>query len=104
MKCTPSIKIHEYRISEEEKRLNSIIYSLNSMDYDATGARAVVKIIEEQGVDKFNFKYPYDSFEEFKKHTLAGEFDVDIASVLVTPEEDEEFRKAVEEDRACTRH
>ena len=50
-------------------------------------------------MDKFDFDYPYGSFEEFKRHVLDGEFDVDVESMIMTDEEQKELQKAVEEKR-----
>ena len=48
---------------------------------------------------RIQFDYPYGSFEEYKKHVLAGEFDLDIKSVLTSPEEQKELDKAVKEGK-----
>lgn len=60
--------------------------------------RDAVRIIEEQGVDKFDFDYPYGSFEEFKKHTLAGEFDIDADYMALTDEKRSKLKNAVREN------
>ena len=91
------IKVCPVRVSEDRKKLNYIIYLLS--DYNACNARDAVRIIEEHGVDKFDFDYPYGSFEEFKKHTLAGEFDVDIEAMLLTDKERAEQEKAIREGK-----
>lgn len=85
------IKVCPIRVSEDRKKLNYIIYLL--FDYEVRNARDAVCIIEEHGVDKFDFDYPYGSFEEFKKHTLAGEFDVESAEI--TDEERVEWDRAL---------
>lgn len=85
------------KIPENKKKSNYIVRML--FDYDVEDARDAIRIIEEQGVDKFQFNYPYGSFEEYKKHVLAGEFDLDIKSVLTSPEEQKELDKAVEEGK-----
>ena len=91
----PFMKKAETYISDNDRKLLYITCHLK----DAGDARDAVHIIEEQGVDKFDFDYPYGSFEEFKKHTLAGEFDVDIESMLMTDEEIAEQEKAIREGR-----
>ena len=93
----PEVKINLDRTPTPKTKLNHIIYLL--CDYDVGDARDAVRIIEKYGVDKFDFDYPYGSFEEFKKHVLAGEFDVDIESIMITKEEHDELEKAVKEGR-----
>ena len=92
-----NINIPDIEIPEVKIKSNYIIRML--FDYDVEDARDAIRIIEEQGVDKFQFDYPYGSFEEYKKHVLAGEFDLDIKSVLTSPEEQKELDKAVKEGK-----
>lgn len=93
----PNINIPDIDVSEDEVKSDYIIRML--FDYDVEDARDAIRIIEEQGVNKFQFDYPYGSFEEFKKHVLAGEFDIDITSSIRTPEEEAELEKAVKEGK-----
>ena len=93
----PRVDVPISKIPENKKKSNYIIRML--IDYDVEDARDAIRIIEEQGVDKFQFDYPYGSFEEYKKHVLAGEFDLDIKSVLTSPEEQKELDKAVKEGK-----
>lgn len=92
-----NINIPDIEIPEVKIKSNYIIRML--FDYDVEDARDAIRIIEEQGVDNFQFDYPYGSFEEYKKHVLAGEFDLDIKSVLTSPEEQKELDKAVKEGK-----
>ena len=92
-----NINIPDIEIPEVKIKSNYIIRML--FDYDVEDARDAIRIIEEQGVDKFQFDYPYGSFEEYKKHVLAGEFDLDIKSVLTSPEEQKKLDKAVKEGK-----
>lgn len=85
------IKVCPVRVSENRKKLNYIIYLL--YEYGADDVRDAVRIIEEHGMDKFDFDYPYGSFEEFKKHTFAGEFDVEDTEI--TDEERAEWDRAL---------
>lgn len=93
----PRIDVPIPKIPENEKKSNYIIRML--FDYDVEDARDAIRIIEEKGVDKFQFDYPYGSFEEYKKHVLAGEFDLDIKSILTSPEEQKKLDKAVKEGK-----
>lgn len=95
----PNINIPKYCVSADEKKIDRIIYALNHMNYDVNDERDAVRIIEEHGVNKFQFDYPYGSFEEFKKHVLAGEFDINVASSMRTPEEQKKLDKAVKEGK-----
>ena len=92
----PEVKINLDRTPTPRTKLNYIIYLLS--DYNACNARDAVRIIEEHGVDKFDFDYPYGSFEEFKRHTLAGEFDVKLK--IATKEDHERLQQAVKEGKA----
>ena len=93
----PRVDVPISKIPENKKKSNYIIRML--FDYDVEDARDAIRIIEEQGVDNFQFDYPYGSFEEYKKHVLAGEFDLDVKSVLTSPEEQKELDKAVKEGK-----
>lgn len=95
----PRINTPKYHVSDDRKKINYMIYVLNGMNYGVGNARGTVEIIEKLGVDKFQFDYPYGSFEEYKKHVLAGEFDVDVKSIIRTPEEEAELEKAVKEGK-----
>ena len=83
----PRYNIPRHKPSEIEVKSIYIIRMLHAAGYDIEGDRDAVKLIEEKGVDKFDFDYPYGSFEEHKKHVLAGEFDVDIESMMMTDED-----------------
>ena len=93
------IKVCPVRVSEDRKKLNYIHYILRERGYDVGSTRDALRIIEKHGVDKFDFDYPYGSFEEFKKHVLAGEFDIDIEAMMMTDEEIAEQEKAIREGR-----
>ena len=90
-KCIPTDDIQKYRISDDERKSNFILHQLIIMNYDVVSERDVIKVIEEHGIDKFDFDYPYGSFEAYKKHVLVGEFDVE--SHMATKEEHEQFVK-----------
>ena len=98
MKYMPK-NISKYHISDDEKKANVIIYQLSRMGYEACSERDTIKIIEKHGIDTFDFDYPYGSFEEYKKHVLAGKFDVDIKSHILTDDQRKELDKAVKEGK-----
>ena len=80
----PKLDIPDCNSSENDIKLYRIMYSLCDMSHYADDARDVIHIIEKYHLDKSQFDYPYGSFEEFKKHVLAGEFDLDISDHLMT--------------------
>lgn len=89
----PRYNIPKCKPSEIEVKSIYIIRMLFKAGYDVGNARDAVKLIEEKGIDKFDFDYPYGSFEEYKKHVLAGEFDVE--SMEVTDEQRAECERSV---------
>ena len=91
----PEVKIERKRTPITTIKAWCIVRALD--DYNACNARDAVCIIEKYGVDKFDFDYPYGSFEEFKKHTLAGEFDVEIK--LATKEDHKKLLQDVKEGK-----
>lgn len=61
--------------------------------------KSVIRIIEIFHIDKSQFDFPYGSFEEAKKHVLAGEFDYSEQSFSSSDEQIEALHKAVEEGK-----
>ena len=97
MRYIPEIDIPDIDVSDDEVKSDYIVRML--IDYGVGDARDAVKIIEEQGVDKFQFDYPYGSFDAYKKHVLNGDFDVDIESIITSPEEQKELHTAVKDGK-----
>ena len=97
----PKLDIYKHKLSEDRVKLNSLIYALCSMNYDVYDARSCLKTIEKYHLNKLQFTYPYGSFDEFKKHTLSGGFDVDIQIHYTTEQERKTFEEAMENGRAC---
>ncbi len=79
-----------------EKIMSFLIYDMN---YDVTDEREAVRIIEHMGIEKFNFDYPYGSFEAFKQHVFAGEFDKDFSDIQMTDEDRKMIAKAEREGK-----
>ena len=50
-------------------------------------------------MDKSQFDYPYASYDEFKKHVLLGEFDIDVDSMMMTKERRAQLDKDVREGK-----
>lgn len=82
-------------------KIFKIMRQLDTMGYHADGARNVVLVIEKVNIDKSQFDFPYGSFEEFKKHTSDGEFDIDENKYAATDASRKKFRKELEEGRIC---
>ena len=95
----PKLKKSRHHSSDEILKLHHIIYLLRGMDYNIYDARSVIDVIENFNLDKTKFEYPYDSYENFKQHVYAGEFDVDIDLLLMSEEHCKELNKAVKEGR-----
>lgn len=93
----PLIPIPNCKPSKEKLQASLIVRTLVGMGYDINTKRDAIAIIESEGIEKFNFDYPYGSFEAFKQHVLAGEFDVHVK--LGTKEHHEELEKAVREGK-----
>lgn len=93
----PRLYMPDHNVSDVDIKADRIVQILYDMGYDVGDERDVVRVIEKEGVDKFDFDYPYGSFEEFKRHVLDGEFDVDLH--LMTDEEREQWDKDEKEGR-----
>ena len=95
----PRYNTPECKPSEAEVKSDYIVRMLLNAGYDIEDERDAVRIIEEHDVNKFDFDYPYGSFEEYKRHVLAGEFDVDIYSMTLTDEKRTEQEEAIRAGR-----
>lgn len=95
----PKLDAPECNSSENDIKLYHIMYALNNMSYYVDDARDVVRIIEKYALDKSQFDYPYGSFDEFKKHTLSGDFDVDENDHVITEQRRKELAKAVKDGK-----
>ena len=97
----PVPKILKYKPVSDKKTIKSniIIRQLFGMGYDVDDARSAIKIIKDDNLDKSQFDFPYESFEETKAHVLAGEFDYDDKPFSSSKEEIEALDKAVKEGK-----
>ena len=100
----PKYDLPEYKSDENELKADIIVRKLSKMGYSVDTERDAVQIIDNFNLDKSQFDFPYHSFEEFKKHVLAGEFDYDEKSFFSSKEECEELDKAVKEGRLWVTH
>lgn len=95
----PKYDLPEYKPDETELKADIIVRKLSKMGYSVNTERDAVHIIDSFNLDKSQFDFPYHSFEEFKKHVLAGEFDYDEESFSSSEEEIEALHKAVKEGK-----
>ena len=94
----PRLNMPKHKLTEDGKMLN-VISKLCLMGYDVCEAKNAIQIIEMFELDKSQFDFPYGSFDEAKKHVLAGEFDYDEESFFSSKEECEALDKAVAEGK-----
>lgn len=94
----PRLNIPKYKLTEND-RMDIVIRQLCKMGYKVNNAKRAIRIIEKFHIDKSQFSFPYNSFEEFKKHVLAGEFDYDEEPFFSSKEEIEALHKAVAEGK-----
>ena len=94
----PRLNIPKHKLTEDGKMLN-VISKLCLMGYEVCEAKNAIRIIEMFDLDKSQFDFPYGSFEEAKKHVLAGEFDYSEESFSSSEEEIEALHKAVKEGK-----
>ena len=87
------------KTSEEKIKRDIIFRKLYDMHYNVLNERNAIRIIEEYNIDKTQFDWPYGSFEAFKQHVLAGDFDRKITTEI-TKEQHDQFKKDVEEGRS----
>ena len=90
----PKYDLPEYKSDENELKADIIVRKLSKMGYSVNTERDAVQIIDNFNLDKSQFDFPYHSFEEFKKHVLAGKFDYDTDTFASSQEEiDELYRR-----------
>ena len=87
----PKYDLPEYEPDENELKVDVIMQKLSDMGYSVATERDAVQVIDSFVLDKSQFDFPYGSFEGFKKHVLAGEFDYDEESFFSSKEECEEL-------------
>ena len=84
----PKFNLPKHKTSETKIKARIIMSHLTyDMNYDISDMREAIRIIESIGTEKFNFDYPYGSFEAFKQHVFAGEFDKDFSDIQMTDED-----------------
>ena len=84
----PKFKAPKHKPSEIRLKSDYIVRTLISMNYNIKDEKDAIVVIESNGIDKFNFDYPYGSFDAYKEHVLAGEFDIDLSKMMTKAEHD----------------
>ena len=100
----PRLIMPEHKVNEKWFKANYIVRTLVRAGYDIGDARDAIQIIESENLDKSQFDYHYGSYDEFKKHVLLGEFDIDIDSMMMTKERREQLDKDVREGKLWFTH
>ena len=72
---------------QNKHKMYLVMYCLHDMGYNINSAREIIDTIEHENLDKSKFDFPYETFDLFKEHVLAGEFDVNVEKRLTTPEQ-----------------
>lgn len=85
-------------------KMITIEHLLNSMGFPVKTGKDVVDIIEKNHPDLSQFDFPYGSFEAFKEHALAGEFDFDVDKRAASPEQIAELRQLVKDKKLYVRY
>lgn len=94
----PRLNMPKYKLTESD-RMDIVIRQLCKMGYKVNNAKRAIRIIEKFHIDKSQFDFPYGSFEEAKKHVLAGEFKYRKKSFSSSKKEIEALHKAVAEGK-----
>lgn len=94
----PRLVVPEHKVDENRNKTGRIISDLCDIGYDICTAKEAIQVIETKKLDKSQFDFPYNSFEEFKEHVLSGELEIgSIDDMFMTKEEQERLDKAVRE-------
>ena len=79
-----------------------IICCLISMGYAIHRTRDVIRVIENENLDRSQFDFPYGSFEIYKQHVLDGEFDIDATKHLMPDEIQSQLQQVADDDQLWT--
>lgn len=91
----------EYNNNTKMSRIENILLYLG---YCTDTGKDVVDAIEQNHLDLSQFDFPYGSFEAFKEHALAGEFDIDVYGRIASPEKIAEIRQLVKDKKLWVRY
>lgn len=97
----PRLNIQKCKPSKDISKMCRIIEILSGMGYDVDNVHDAIYTIESKHIDKSKFDYPYGSFEEFKRHAMAGDLEMkSIESIEMSKETANKLDKDVREGRA----
>lgn len=94
----PRLVVPEHKVNENRNKMGRIISDLCDMGYDICTAKEAIQVIETKKLDKSQFDFPYNSFDEFKEHVLSGELEMKSLNMM-TKEEQEQLDRDVREGR-----
>lgn len=94
----PRLVVPEHKVNENRNKMGRIISDLCDIGYDICTAKEAIQVIETKKLDKSQFDFPYNSFDEFKEHVLSGELEMKSLNMM-TKEEQEQFDRDVREGR-----
>lgn len=78
----PRLVVPEHKVNENCNRMCRIIDDLCDIGYDICTAKEAIQIIESEKLDKSQFNFPYNSFDEFKEHVLSGELEIKLLNMM----------------------
>lgn len=90
--------VPEHKVDENRNKMGRIISDLCDIGYDICTAKEAIQVIETKKLDKSQFDFPYNSFDEFKEHVLSGELEMKSLNMM-TKEEQEQLDRDVREGR-----
>lgn len=94
----PRLVVPEHKVNENRNKMGRIISDLCDIGYDICTAKEAIQVIETKKLDKSQFDFPYNSFDEFKEHVLSGELEMKSLNMM-TKEEQEQLDRDVREGR-----
>lgn len=94
----PRLVVPEHKVDENRNKMGRIISDLCDIGYDICTAKEAIQVIESEKLDKLQFDFPYNSFDEFKEHVLSGELEMKSLNMM-TKEEQEQLDRDVREGR-----
>lgn len=95
----PKAPIFKHKVDENEIKLCAIEDSLNDMGYLCDGSKSVIKVIEDNNLDKSQFDFPYGSFDKFKESVEQDAFNEYGRVGFLTKSESDKLHKDISEGK-----
>ena len=92
----PQLPTLKHEIDPNIQKADYIVRTLYKSNKQIMDEKDAIEFIEKTGIEKFNFDYPYGSFVEFKKQTLAGKFKMPEIPKFTEKQKDELKKKEKE--------